>query len=422
MRSVNCVVIASFVIAIGPAPWVHAAKDTFGDLPPGWQVRNEAATSPDQTAAVGRRLGVRLNGLTNTVLSVEGQRLQVNTMTAASEEDAARLYQKLLTMHWGCSAFVLRDGLRVVEFVGDSVPLARRAHYVLGFKPKAVVYSVRFDAAPLKSSDDMSWNRLFQACLQQEEPGKAPSAELVRLRQRFEFDSQLTLRACGQCATATRFELVPRPQRRDELADGELVRFQWKNLPRRWGIPCVTVAATIRSEAFTVIPSDRSPGHELLAATSVWPVADSEVVALAREITRNASSPRAKVEALLEWLLPGRNVKFGGDVVGSRYGVKQVLKQRYGQCWDFSDLFVTLARAAGVPCRQVAGWWYEQSGHIWAEVWLEGEGWWPVDPTAGGGCGSDYIPYVTSEDGGMPLVYLTAPEIEVLRTGQGADE
>jgi hypothetical protein len=29
-------------------------------------------------------------------------------------------------------------------------------------------------------------------------------------------------------------------------------------------------------------------------------------------------------------------------------------------------------------------------------------------------CGSDYIPYLTSERGDMPIVYLSMPKIEVL--------
>jgi transglutaminase-like putative cysteine protease len=111
--------------------------------------------------------------------------------------------------------------------------------------------------------------------------------------------------------------------------------------------------------------------------------------------------------------MPGRHIRFGGPVTGSRYGVRQVLDQGFGHCWDFSDVCVTLCRAAGVPSRQVAGWLHEQSGHIWAEVLLEGKGWQQVDPTAGMACGSDYIPYLVSETGEMTLVYLSMPQVEV---------
>lgn len=66
-----------------------------------------------------------------------------------------------------------------------------------------------------------------------------------------------------------------------------------------------------------------------------------------------------------------------------------------GFCAHFSSSFVFLMRSMGIPARVVAGYQggelNSESGHItvrqydahaWAEVWLEGEGWVSVDPTA----------------------------------------
>ena len=109
-------------------------------------------------------------------------------------------------------------------------------------------------------------------------------------------------------------------------------------------------------------------------------------------------------------------MKYSGQT-GSRRGTLKVMEQKFGHCWDFSDCFVTLARAAGVPSRQVAGWFYGSSGHVWAEYYREGEGWQQVDPTGGGKlrCGIYHIPYFTSEDGEMPIVYISMPRIEVVQ-------
>jgi transglutaminase-like putative cysteine protease len=79
---------------------------------------------------------------------------------------------------------------------------------------------------------------------------------------------------------------------------------------------------------------------------------------------------------------PGRNIQFGGDVVGWRYGVQQVLQQKFRHCLDFADVFVTCCRAQGTLSRQVAGWPYGESGHEWAEG-LFSEGWRQFDPTSG---------------------------------------
>ena len=71
-----------------------------------------------------------------------------------------------------------------------------------------------------------------------------------------------------------------------------------------------------------------------------------------------------------------------------------MLKQGFGRCWDLSDIFITLARASGLPSRQVGGWLYGSEGHIWSQVWLHDEKvWLDVDPTANDiGATSFYVP------------------------------
>jgi len=69
-------------------------------------------------------------------------------------------------------------------------------------------------------------------------------------------------------------------------------------------------------------------------------------------------------------------------------------KQR-GFCEHYASSFVLLMRAAGIPARVVTGYqgiekntvgnYYivrQSNAHAWAEVWLAGEGWLRVDPTA----------------------------------------
>jgi transglutaminase-like putative cysteine protease len=68
---------------------------------------------------------------------------------------------------------------------------------------------------------------------------------------------------------------------------------------------------------------------------------------------------------------------------------------RQGFCGHFASAFTNMMRAAGIPARVVAGYqggdWNPLGGylivrqshaHAWSEVWLDGEGWRRVDPTA----------------------------------------
>jgi transglutaminase-like putative cysteine protease len=63
----------------------------------------------------------------------------------------------------------------------------------------------------------------------------------------------------------------------------------------------------------------------------------------------------------------------------------EVLERREGDCTEHSILFIGLARAGGLPAREVAGLVYVESPqpgfyfHQWAKVWVGT--WIDVDPT-----------------------------------------
>ncbi len=72
-----------------------------------------------------------------------------------------------------------------------------------------------------------------------------------------------------------------------------------------------------------------------------------------------------------------------------------LFRTRRGYCEHYASSFVFLMRAAGIPARVVVGYqggeqsplgdyWLvrQMDAHAWAEVWLHGEGWVRIDPTA----------------------------------------
>jgi transglutaminase-like putative cysteine protease len=52
---------------------------------------------------------------------------------------------------------------------------------------------------------------------------------------------------------------------------------------------------------------------------------------------------------------------------------------------------------------------------VWVEVFLAGEGWLALDPTCTWfGTSIDYVPWLRTDDGHMPVVYVSLPTFERL--------
>src|SRR5262249_40204295 len=117
--------------------------------------------------------------------------------------------------------------------------------------------------------------------------------------------------------------------------------------------------------------------------------------ALAQEITKHATTTYDKAMAIQAWLV--RNPTYSPDLEdpGSQEPIDFFLFDRKaGHCEYFASAFVILARAAGLPARDVNGFlggeWNEYDdyiavragdAHSWAEVYFPGAGWVTFDAT-----------------------------------------
>ena len=141
----------------------------------------------------------------------------------------------------------------------------------------------------------------------------------------------------------------------------------------------------------------RAELEHFLQPTKLLPT-DGIVKATASEITKGAKTDVEKARAIYEWIVDNtfRNPKTRGCGLGDiRFMLES--KDLGGKCADLNALFVGLARAAGLPARDVYGirvakseLGYKSLGpssenvtkaqHCRAEVYLGDYGWVPADP------------------------------------------
>ncbi len=121
-------------------------------------------------------------------------------------------------------------------------------------------------------------------------------------------------------------------------------------------------------------------------APEPWIESDSaEIITLCNQITANIVEPSKKARAIYDWI--GDNIAY--TIYTARMmGALYCLQNRGGDCTEFSCLMIALCRAAGIPARFTEGVTYiasstESPKHDWAEIYLPGNGWVPVDATWG---------------------------------------
>jgi len=135
---------------------------------------------------------------------------------------------------------------------------------------------------------------------------------------------------------------------------------------------------------------------DYLKPTKLIPL-DGIVKQTADGITKGKTKDLARARAIYDWIVENtvRDPDVKGCGLGDIRGMLE-MKNLSGKCADLNALFVGLARAAGLPARDLYGLRVAPSAqfpslgraggdvttaqHCRAEVWADGYGWIPVDP------------------------------------------
>ncbi len=168
---------------------------------------------------------------------------------------------------------------------------------------------------------------------------------------------------------------------------------------------------TVRAKGWALITNrsgvEASLSKELyLHEDKYWPVKDPQIQSLAGKIKSATSGESANelAQAVYDYVVSELSYSKTRNAGGlERKGALQALEEKNNAvCMEFTDLFVTLARAAGLPARTVEGYAYAEDTsrrpgseedvlHAWAQVFLPRRGWVNVDPTWGSTTGQDYL-------------------------------
>lgn len=392
---------------------VCAREESLADprartVPTGWSEIRKVEHTPQVVAQVAAKIGIEFESLTERHLSINGFPMKLNILQAKDAKAAAAIHAKMAGIRGG--AWFRRQDNLVVETATDVVLAARRVWAWLALTAgDQQRFEFRARIGLVAKHDYMEANRVFNHFLAIErgvgteaateaigkliadwKPGtrvELLSAKRPWFEARYSFKQR---HAAGPVGSLTRSFDIEAPGKQLGLAYADLeaavmVRSRWN-------------PAEIEGDAGSTAP------------TKWWPADDKSTKDLATRLTKNAKTDRQRVLALLRFA--ALDVRTGGPM-GSRHGAKKVIAQRFGHCWDKSDVLITMCRAIGIPARQIAGWVpIIKSGHVWAEVRLRDEGWITVDATTTWlGTSQDYIPLYATDDGAMPIVYLTMPMI-----------
>jgi transglutaminase-like putative cysteine protease len=135
----------------------------------------------------------------------------------------------------------------------------------------------------------------------------------------------------------------------------------------------------------TFAPASREELDRFLAPDRLVPLND-RIRKLAAQVTKGKDTSLAKARAIYDYTVGNLSYDKSGTGWG-RGDIDYACDLKRGNCTDFHALLIGLCRASGIPARFIIGFPIpegKQEGsvggyHCWAEFYLEGKGWIPVD-------------------------------------------
>jgi transglutaminase-like putative cysteine protease len=239
------------------------------------------------------------------------------------------------------------------------------------------------------------------------EVSSKPGIKTFRNKRSYSFSSSVDVRVSRAAAPNLLYLWAPRPavsaaQRNPELLSQNMDSFvenyrgtdlfrlvnldsdSTVEIRQTWVVEVYAQETSLRPQGITQDSS--SPVHAAYTrAAALLPVDDDRIRALALRICGRERNPYLKARMIYEWLRTEGNIVSGG---GGPAGALEALELGRADPYSGALLFCSLARSAGIPAIPVSGVLInrgEALKHYWAEFWIDGFGWIPLDPALGAG-------------------------------------
>ena len=152
----------------------------------------------------------------------------------------------------------------------------------------------------------------------------------------------------------------------------------------------VSVTPDFTTADLRAATTDNPPDEISLGLPDDVPDTVSDVAA---EVTTGATTDYDRLIALQNWFR--NNFEYSAEVQSGHGNdaLENFLQIRRGYCEQFVATFAVMARTLGIPSRVAVGYtrgelrsdgWYSVFGrnaHAWPEIWFDGIGWVPFEPT-----------------------------------------
>jgi len=151
-----------------------------------------------------------------------------------------------------------------------------------------------------------------------------------------------------------------------------------------WKVDVYSVETTVQPQSI------RADAHSPMSESYTQNIAplpsdDSRIKDQVAAILGRERNPYIKAQRIYEWMTGG-TLAWESQIEGDIF---TVLQTKRTDAYLGALLYCTLLRSAGVPCQPVAGVLVNRNrqtiNHYWAEFWIDGLGWIPVDPAMGVG-------------------------------------